>query len=157
MHTFLPTWGHALHPAILSNDLTAMRDMALGTLNGHFRDDNPNCLIRGTDLRIFDHELAFLYKGILFWREPWKVGSLAAFASPGKHIFHKGLLGQGVDLAPVRQAWAALDDGRLAGYKNAIPAAWATALPAVDDAISLIQGVRDHIDDALAEVRRVLT
>lgn len=63
----------------------------------------------------------------------------------------------GVDLAPVRQAWAALDDGRLAGYKNAIPAAWATALPAVDDAISLIQGVRDHIDDALAEVRRVLT
>lgn len=134
-----------------------MRDMALGTLNGHFRDDNPNCLIRGTDLRIFDHELAFLYKGILFWREPWKVGSLAAFASPGKHIFHKGLLGQGVDLAPVRQAWAALDDGRLAGYKNAIPAAWATALPAVDDAISLIQGVRDHIDDALAEVRRVLT
>jgi hypothetical protein len=28
---------------------------------------------------------------------------------------------------------------------------------AVDDAISLIRGVRDNLDDALAEVRRVLT
>ena len=30
-------------------------------------------------------------------------------------------------------------------------------MPVVDDAISLIQGVRDNIDGALAEVRRVLT
>jgi hypothetical protein len=121
------------------------------------RGDNPNCLVRGTELRIFDHELAFLYKGVLFWREPWRVGALATMASPGNHIFHKGLQGQDVDLAPIRQAWLNLDDDRLAAYKCSMPAMWAAALSAVDDAINLIKGVRDNIDDALAEVRRVLT
>ena len=122
------------------------------------RSDNPNCLVKGSDLRIFDHELAFLYKGILFWREPWQAGALAPFATPGRHIFYEGLKGRDdVDFGPIRQAWSSIDDGRLAAYKACIPAAWSTAAPAVDDAISLIQGVRDHIDAALAEVRRVLT
>lgn len=125
--------------------------------NSDRRDDNPNCLRKDEQLRIFDHELAFLYKGILFWREPWKVGALAPFASPGRHIFHAELKGQVPDTAPVRAAWAALSDARLARYKQSVPAAWSNAAAAVDDAISLIQGVRDHIDDALEEVRRVLT
>jgi hypothetical protein len=124
--------------------------------NSDRRDDNPNCLRKDEQLRIFDHELAFLYKGVLFWREPWNVGALAPFASPGRHIFHAKLKGQALDTAPVRAAWAALSDDRLAGYKSSVPAAWSNAETAVDDAIDLIQGVRDHIDDALAEVRRVL-
>ena len=121
------------------------------------RDDNPNCLRKDEQLRIFDHELSFLYKGILYWREPWKVSALAPFASPGRHIFQAKLRGQALDMAPVRAAWAALSDDRLARYKASVPAAWASTGAALDDAISLIQGVRDHIDDALAEVRRVLT
>lgn len=124
--------------------------------NSDRRDGNPNCLLKGHQIRIFDHELTFVYKGVLFWREPWKTGALAAFATPGNHIFHTKLQGQATDLAPIRDAWAALSDATLAGYKGALPAAWSSAGPAVDDAISLIQGVRDHIDDALAEVRRVL-
>jgi hypothetical protein len=125
--------------------------------NSDRRDDNPNCLRKDDQLRIFDHELAFLYKGILFWREPWNVGALAPFTSPGRHIFYAKLKGQAFDMAPVRAAWAALSDDRLARYKGSVPAAWSSAGAAVDDAISLIQGARDHIDDALAEVRRVLT
>lgn len=82
---------------------------------------------------------------------------LAVFATPGRHIFHPKLKGQTIDLAPVRAAWAALSDAALARYKGSVPGAWAAAMPAVDDAISLIQGVRDNIDGALAEVRRVLT
>ena len=120
------------------------------------RDGNPNCLVKTPSLRIFDHELTFIYKGVLFWKEPWKVSALAALATPGQHIFHAKLKGQAIDLAPVRSAWAALSDAALARYKGAVPAAWSSADPAVDDAISLIRGVRDHIDDALAEVRRVL-
>jgi len=125
--------------------------------NSDRRDDNPNCLRKDEQLRIFDHELAFLYKGVLFWQEPWKVGALAPFASPGRHIFHAKLKGQALDMAPVHAAWAALSDDRLARYKGSVPAAWSDAVTAVDDAISLIQGVRDNLDDALAEVRRVLT
>lgn len=85
------------------------------------------------------------------------MGALAPFASPGRHIFYAKLTGEAFDMAPVRAAWAALSDDRLARYKGSVPAAWSSAGAAVDDAISLIQGVRDHIDDALAEVRRVLT
>jgi hypothetical protein len=125
--------------------------------NSDRRDGNPNCLKKDQDLRIFDHELAFVYKGVLFWREPWTVGGLAPFASPGAHIFYAQLKGRALDTPPVRAAWAALSDERLAGYKDSVPAAWANAAEAVDDAVSLIQGVRDHIDDALAEVRRVLS
>lgn len=121
------------------------------------RDENPNCLLKGHDLRIFDHELAFIYKGIIGWRQPWQIGALAAFATPGQHIFYKGLQGRGADLSPIRAAWASLDDRRLAQYKAAVPAAWSAAMPAVDDAIDLIRNIRDNIDDAINEVRRVLT
>lgn len=121
------------------------------------RDDNPNCFVKGHDLRIFDHELTFVYKGVLFWREPWKIGSLAPFAASGAHIFYAKLKGQAIDLEPIRVAWSGLSDADLARYKRAVPAAWSSAGSAVDDAISLIQGVRAHIDEALAEVRRVLT
>jgi hypothetical protein len=125
--------------------------------NSDRRADNPNCLRKDQELRIFDHELAFIYKGILFWQEPWKLSALAPFASPGRHIFYAQLKGQEFDMAPVRAAWAALSDDRLARYKGSVPAAWSNAGAAADDATSLIQGVRDHIDDALAEVRRILT
>jgi hypothetical protein len=37
-----------------------------------------------------------------------------------------------------------------------VPAVSPSASPAVDDAIDLIRGIRDHIDDVLAEVRSVL-
>jgi hypothetical protein len=125
--------------------------------NADRKDDNPNCFLKTPQLRIFDHELTFVYKNILFWKEPWKVSALAALATPGAHIFHAKLKGQAIDVAPIRAAWSALSDARLGEYKGAVPTAWAAAMPAVDDAISLIQGVRDNIDGALAEVRRVLT
>ena len=121
------------------------------------RDGNPNCLFKTPQLRIFDHELSFVYKGVLGWRSPWLVGALAPFASPGQHIFHAKLKGQTIDLAPVRAAWSRLSDARLDEYKRVVPSAWTNVGTAVGDAISLIQGVRDNIDGALAEVRRVLT
>jgi hypothetical protein len=120
------------------------------------RDDNPNSLRKDQQLRIFDHELAFIYKGVLTWRKPWKLGALAPFASPGRHIFYAKLKGWELDTAPVRGALAGLSDDHLARYKGSVPAAWSNAGAAVEDATSLIRSVREHIDDALAEVRRVL-
>jgi hypothetical protein len=53
----------------------AMRPVAAGILlfdaiiqNPDRRAENPNCLVRGTDLRIIDHELAFAHRLILLWR-----------------------------------------------------------------------------------------
>jgi hypothetical protein len=39
-------------------------------------------LVRGDDVRIFDHDLAFFHKGTLGWRVPWQQGSLS-YGKPG--------------------------------------------------------------------------
>lgn len=138
--------------------LTAASIFAFDAFTNNFdrRESNPNCLVKGSQLRIFDHELSFFYRGIIGWKQPWEIGALAAFETPGQHIFYKGLKGRDVDLAPVKLAWSSLSDARLTIYKGSIPAAWANAHTAVDDAISLIRGVRDNIDASLAELKRVL-
>ncbi|NJR42782.1 MAG: hypothetical protein HC767_09065, partial [Akkermansiaceae bacterium] len=114
------------------------------------RDNNPNCLFRTPQLYIFDHELTFLYKGIVGWKHPWTPGALAPLTVSGCHIFHAKLKGQNVDVGPIREAWSALSDARLAAYRNSIPLAWGNVGEAVDDAICLIQGVRNNIGSALA-------
>lgn len=122
------------------------------------RDLNPNCLVKGGDLRIFDHELAFFNKAIIGWKPPWKAGALASLATPGNHIFHAELKGRTFDLVPIETAWTSLSDGRLAEYKSAVPASWLPAAEAgVGDALDLIRDVRDNIRAALEEVKRVLT
>lgn len=47
------------------------------------RDGNPNCLIRGDDLRIIDHELCFSPVVLLGWRPPWQLGALHLMENPG--------------------------------------------------------------------------
>ncbi len=59
----------------------AMVDVAANVLafdaiiqNFDRRTDNPNCLVRGENIRIFDHELAFGHHLLLNWQPPWVVG-----------------------------------------------------------------------------------
>ncbi|MFG1421725.1 HipA family kinase [Roseixanthobacter liquoris] len=121
------------------------------------RTNNPNCLVRGDELIIFDHELAFSHRLPLFgWVPPWRLGGLASFEHGG-HIFWRGLKGSNVDLSPVGAAWAGLSDGQIADYEAAVPAEWGNAASAVSVAAKLIQDARDNIDGVLAEVRRVLS
>jgi hypothetical protein len=125
-------------------------------VNDDRRDANPNCLVRGDELRVIDHESAFVYKMLVSWQPPWEMGSLAALATSGHHIFYAGLKGRAMDLAPIKRAWEGITDGCLQDYASSIPHQWAVATAAVADAISLIQGVRENILAALAEVRRLL-
>jgi hypothetical protein len=125
-------------------------------VNDDRREVNPNLLVRGQDIRIIDHESAFVHKMLIGWRQPWKAGALAGLATPGHHIFYAPLKGRAIDTAPIEQTWSGITDARLKEYRNSVPQAWAAGA-AVDDAINLIQGVRDNIAAALAEVRRVLT
>lgn len=125
-------------------------------VNDDRRETNPNLLVRGQDIRIIDHESAFVHRLLIGWQQPWQVGALAALATPGHHIFYAGLKGRNIDMVPIEQAWSRIDDARLQDYRDCVPLAWAAAA-AVGDAIDLIRGVRDNIAAALAEVRRVLT
>ncbi|MFT4129732.1 HipA family kinase [Labrys sp. (in: a-proteobacteria)] len=120
------------------------------------RSDNPNCLVRGDELRIFDHELAFSHGLIIGWQPPWSLGGLKSMETNGNHIFRAGLKGRIVDYAPIRAAWAALSDARIAGYETALPAEWINVEATAAAAIKLIKDARDNIDAVLEEVKRVL-
>ena len=117
---------------------------------------NPNCLVNGDLLRIFDHELAFAHGLILGWKPPWIIGSLQVFETPGFHIFRRKLRAENLYFSPVRESWMRLTDSQVDDYAGAIPLEWAQASADVANAIALIKAARDHIDGCLAEIQRVL-
>ncbi len=123
------------------------------------RADNPNCLVRGDDLRIFDHELAFCHRLMLTWQPPWAVGGLKSLERNGNHIFRAGLKGRNPDFAAIRASWAGLSDAQITAYESAVPPLWqgaAAAGAAAARAIDLIRNARDNIDACLTEVKRVI-
>lgn len=44
--------------------------------NADRRTDNPNCFVKGDQIHIFDHELAFTHGLVIGWKPPWMSGSL---------------------------------------------------------------------------------
>jgi hypothetical protein len=125
--------------------------------NPYRRSDNPNCLVRGDELRIFDHELAFSHGLMLGWLPPWAVGGLKSMETNGNHIFRPGLKGRAIDYEPIRSAWAGLSDAKIADYEKALPAEWTNVASAAASATKLIIDARDNIDAVLEEVKRVLS
>jgi hypothetical protein len=122
------------------------------------RVGNPNCLVKGGDIRLIDHELAFAHRLLLLWRPPWVLGGLQSLTDhASRHIFLDGLIGREIDYGPITTAWTALSDERLKEYGEMIPAGWNAALPAVHDAVRLIADARSNIGGCVAEVRRILT
>lgn len=121
------------------------------------RSSNPNCLVRGDDVRIFDHELAFSHGLMIGWQPPWAIGGLKPMETNGNHIFRTGLKGRSIDYGPIRAAWAGLSDAQIADYERALPAEWADVAGAAASATKLIGDARDNIDAVLKEVKRVLS
>lgn len=122
------------------------------------RDGNANCLVRGDEIRIIDHELAFPDNSMIIgWRPPWSIGGLHHLETPGAHIFRRVLKGSDVDWDVIKGKWQSLSDGKLADYGGVIPPEWAGATPAVASAVTTIKNARDHIDECITEIRRVLT
>ena len=50
------------------------------------RAENPNCLVQGDELRIIDHELAFMHRVILLWQAPWLLGGMKEFERETSHL-----------------------------------------------------------------------
>lgn len=144
-----------LSPAMLPLALAVFVFDAL-TANPDRRTDNPNCLVRGEELRIYDHEMAFTHHMVIPRLEPWRPGALQDLAAPGRHIFRDRLRGAVLDFVPVRAAWAALPDAGVEGYGRALPAEWAGAAREAEQAIRMIKDIRDRMEDCLTEIARVL-
>jgi hypothetical protein len=125
--------------------------------NADRRDENPNCLVNGDQIRIFDHEMAFMHRMILGWKPPWVLGSLHAIEPPGRHIFRTRLAGRAIDFNPVKATWMGITNARVDEYKSSLPDDWKMiAGQSIDSAIALIKDARDNIDGCVAEVMRVL-
>lgn len=124
------------------------------------RPENPNLQSRGDDFAIFDHEMALVTEGILFWRPPWETGALDAMGAPAKHVLYPALRGVQPDLARLVGAWEAIGDARLATYRASLPPQW-TPTPQVahtaDTAIDFLRDLRHHIRPAMREISRTLT
>ena len=124
------------------------------------RSVNPNCLVRGDELRIFDHELAFSHDLPRIgqpWTRPWVLGGLKSLETNGNHIFRAGLKGRSIDFGPIRAAWQGLSDAHIADYEGELPAEWTDVARAAASATKLIRDARDNIDAVLQEVKRVLS
>ena len=123
------------------------------------RPDNPNLQSKGDHFAIFDHEMALVTEGVLFWRPPWEAGALDALGAPARHVLHPALRGSQPDLARLVGAWEAIDDARLATYRAALPPEW-TPAPQVEHtaetAIDFLRELRDHIQPAMREILRTL-
>jgi hypothetical protein len=117
------------------------------------RDGNPNCLVSGDKLKIFDHELAFP-RGLIGLK-PWALGGMSSFADPGKHIFRRELLAQQINRGAIRAKWAGLRDEEIDGYGAAIPNGWRDDA-FITDILGKIRQVRDNIDGCMIELDRIL-
>ena len=149
------TSGNRVTSAMLP---TAAAIFAFDAITGNpdRRPENPNCLVKGDQIRIIDHEMSFTHALVIGGRPPWLPGGLRHLEKPGSHIFREQLRRRPLDLEPVRHAWAALSDDRIAAYGESLPVEWAAAAGAAGEALALILKARDKIDDCLTEMKRVL-
>lgn len=126
--------------------------------NDDRRPVNPNCLFSGSVLAIYDHEMAFpSTEGIIGRQPPWKIGSLGYIKQTRDHLFFEQLCGKAVNFDRLAGAWLTITDERLAAYRAALPDAWNSAEQHTDQALRDIGQIRDNIEAALQEVRRVLS
>ena len=126
-------------------------------VNDDRRSVNPNCLFSGSSLAIYDHEMAFFTEGIVGWQPPWEISSLESFKQTRRHLFFEQLCGKAVNFDRFAGAWLTVTNERLAAYRAALPDAWNAASQHADQALMYIGQVRDNIEAALQEVRRVIS
>jgi len=128
------------------------------TLNDDRRSVNPNCLFSGSSLAIYDHEMAFPYtEGIIGWQPPWEIGALEYIKQTRGHLFYEQICGKAVSFDRFAGAWLAVTDERLTAYRAALPGEWNSSGQHADQALRHIAQVRDNIEAALQEVRRVIS
>jgi hypothetical protein len=142
----------------------AMVDTAAGVFafdaiiqNPDRRAENPNCLVRGENIRIFDHELAFGHRLMLQWQPPWAKNGLNWLETKGRHIFRPELRRSMIDFDAIKTSWVMITDDRLAIYERSIPPEWGAATDRVKAALSPIRDARTNVDACIAEIQRVLS
>lgn len=121
------------------------------------RVGNPNCLVKGDEFRIIDHELAFAHRLIIGWKRPWEKGGMEHLEASGRHILVGVLRGKRIDFDQIRASWAGLSEAGLQVYKATMPPEWSDAQDDVDAALQLVADARDNIDGCIRELELLLS
>lgn len=117
---------------------------------------NPNMQVKGEQVAIYDHELAFIWEGVLFWKPPWETGGLDNIAHPDRHVFYTAIKGQTLNFSRLIGAWEAISDDRLAQYQAALPAEWNGASGMIEKVLAFVRQLRENIRPAMMEIQKVL-
>lgn len=133
---------------------TALNIFAFDALvqNADRRFKNQNLLIRGDDIFVFDHELAFSFLwDILPSPTPWRLEDQLYLAD---HVFYTRLRKKPIDLSQFVAALGALPDGAMQEIVAEVPVEWN------NEVLSRIEGhlrvVSNHAIEFAEEVRRRL-
>ena len=124
--------------------------------NADRHPQNPNMQVKGEQVAIYDHELAFIWEGVLFWKPPWEAGGLDNIAQPDRHVFFTAIKRQVFDFSRLIGAWEAISDDRLAQYHAALPAEWNGASDMIVKVLGFVRELRENIRPAMMEVQKVL-
>ncbi len=119
---------------------------------------NPNCLAKGADLMLIDHEQA-LDADYVDGNDrllPWKVGSLADMCGQLEHIFYRRLHGKPNDLARIRDAWADVKADDVDSLFDDIPRSWDVSGAERRKVSAYLGDLAANLDAAFDEVTRVL-
>ena len=118
---------------------------------------STNCMVRGEEVAIIDHDEAFPdTRGLLLHKPPWETGSMQYLKEQPPHIFATKLKNAEFDLSGLADNWKGLTDQRLNDYLSALPPEWNSEIHVANNMIGSTKDIRDNIDDCLIEIERVL-
>jgi hypothetical protein len=108
---------------------------------------NTNCLVKGNDLRFFDHDQAFGFLLDIFGSGP--IAQVETYNFLSKHLAHPHLTRDRNQFNRLEGAWEAITDETLASYRNLLPDSWPGKeryFPRIEDHL---KGVRTELAPAL--------
>ncbi len=83
---------------------------------------NPNCLIKGNDLRFFDHDQAFGFLLDLWGAKP--AHEIDSYSFLARHFAHPHLPRNRTQFNRLEGAWQAVHPKTVAGYRDLLPDSW---------------------------------
>lgn len=112
---------------------------------------NPNCLVRGDELAIFDHEFAFFFDAIIGWKAPWQDGGIRLSAADPKqcHVFFEGIRRKKIDFSRLSAAFHAISPQRLEDYGEALPPDWCKGNDHARRILNYLSELIENIDTAI--------
>jgi hypothetical protein len=121
--------------------------------NDDRRHDNTNLLVRGDEIFVFDHELAFSFLYSVGGRgQPWMVANRQSMV---RHVFYFDLKRKEIDLEDFMMRLAGLGEAEMSRIVHAVPEEWRGEH--LSKISAHIQAVREHVGEFETEIRRRLT